>query len=356
MILQTEELADIMNKMRNAVDKRSLIDFERYVYMSWSDGVIVVSAFKIGQYIRMKMSAVMDGTGEILVDPAKMYNLLSTLSEVTKVVIDQEVFKLTLKSGGSKLGVKGLNPHLYPEWETQYGVEIKLPWSHISALCTQAQVVIRKNKIMPIKSCIHLSIKDGGAEMVATDGYQLALRRFDVDYEDGLEGIMLPGHSMMAVRDVFTVEDTVFMSSNPHFTWFVTENAEVMMSTLEGKYPDYSKITELPRVTKCTVEKALLVKALKQAETYSDAEIEDYYPCIISLEQDGVFVTNDVGMNTRIEAEVVGDDYKIEMTPKMASEAIRSMKADNVDIWTSPPFIGVFMETEDSLFIVMGRE
>ena len=361
MIVQTEELKQIVKHMLNVYDKSSTYDVERNIRMQWDADELIISAFNINQHLRIKASISANDTGDILVDPAFLYNLLSTLGEVTKIT--ESNLKLSLSSGNSKLKMNGLSSEFWPDWLGHYGTEVEVPWNEILLYCQQATIVSRHNRDFPVKSGIFFTrrVEDTPddkvefLEMVSADGHRLLSRIFQTSNGGDFERFILPGPDLISVKDVFNSEDIVHMFVGEKVTWFASGLAEFSIMHLDGSIPKYEPLVAMEADSTAVVKREDILRAINQANMYSRAANDEYLPCYIEMVDSGIRVTNDEGLDTLVPAETDGDTFKIKMTPGMALEVIRNTREDEIKIWHTKKLVAIYIQTSDSLFITMGR-
>ena len=361
MIVQTEELKQIVKHMLNVYDKSSTYDVERNIRMQWDADELIISAFNINQHLRIKASISANDTGDILVDPAFLYNLLSTLGEVTKIT--ESNLKLSLSSGNSKLKMSGISTEFWPEWLGHVGDEVEVPWEEMKLYCQQATIVSRHNHDFPVKSGIFFTRKveddpedkTEWLELVSADGHRLLSRIFQTKNGSQFNRFIIPGPDLISVKDVFDVSETVHMIVGEKITWFVGNNAEFSITHLDGSIPAYEPLINMEPESEATVGRDDILRAINQANMYARAANDEFLPCYIEMVDSGIRVTNDDGMDTMVPATTVGDTFKIKMTPGMALEVIRNTREDEIKIWHTKKLVAIYIQTSDSLFITMGR-
>jgi DNA polymerase-3 subunit beta len=150
--------------------------------------------------------------------------------------------------------------------------------------------------------------------MIATDGHRLAMANMDMGEKEFLQlekGIIIPRKGLSEIRRLIEdAEDEIFVGVRQGMCVIKTNSTMLRVSLVDAEYPDYRRVIPAEKGVVVTVDKDVILHALKRMSVISS---ERYSGVIITL-SDGKMVlesTNpDVG-EAKDEIEVAYHDKDI---------------------------------------------
>jgi DNA polymerase-3 subunit beta len=111
-----------------------------------------------------------------------------------------------------------------------------------------------------------LSFRDGKLTMVATDGRRLALVESEVEFPDEAEGDMiLPTKAVSELLHVLGEEGDLKIYAKENQIVFEFDDVLLASKLIDGTYPNYRQVIPTQCEERVTVEREVLLTALKRA-------------------------------------------------------------------------------------------
>lgn len=266
--------------------------------------------------------------------PGKLFgNIVRKLTEPRTTISMDERFIFNICSGSARMNISGLNGDYYPALpEVESASEVKLPQDMLREMIQKVSFAVSVDDARDILTGCLLEIEKGNINMVALDGYRMALCKAKCsDMPDKISAI-IPGRAANEISSILTGSDEVFaqlsfsgnklrvrLTNNPADA---VSSVEIYVILIEGEYIGYRQILPRSFATRAEValepfrraiDRVLLVaresanKAAKlivqdgELMIEAHSEISDVHE-ELPIEQDGPNVT--IGFNVRYLADM----------------------------------------------------
>jgi len=318
---------------------------------------IAATNLEIGviKYINVEVEAV----GEITVPAKTLVELVSGLGQV-KVSLTAEAEVLTVESGKLKATVNGIAAAEFPVIPLSSDKGISFPRE---AFFTSAQILFAAavDEGRPVLTGILTDVSDGKLDFVATDGFRLAHRRFDLTKGKAQFRSLIPRRTFEELLRIMLEEEVeevnIATSENQNQVVFNLGTTIVSSRLIEGQFPAWGKIIPQKITTRALIEKEELLKAIKLAAIFAKNEAN----VVILTTKKGILKlesqTKEVGsQENEIEGEVEGEELRIAFNTKFLLDAISNAPSSQIMIEFSGPLSAALIKpigVEGLEYIVM---
>src|SRR5699024_4490234 len=119
---------------------------------------------------------------------------------------------------------------------------------------------------------ILLEIREGKLNMVALDGYRVALKKIKLDYPADFENTeyIIPKRSLIEWSRIVSDDSKTLLYKNDNDLMFVSEDTTMLCKVIDKNFIDYRNIINDISETSVIVEKSSLTSALDRAQVLSD--------------------------------------------------------------------------------------
>ena len=354
-ILQ-ENLQKALSFVGKGVSLKTQLPILSNVLIDAKNGRLTLSSTNLETTTSFWIGGSVEKEGSLTV-PARFFaEIVATLSH-DKVLLKTEDSVLHLVCGGSEVTLAGINASEFPPLprigETPTLTIDKALFETDLPLVT---VAASSDESRPLLTGIKFVKKDGAVELVATDGYRLALKK-----NSTLSGLakefVISARTLSDVKQMIAEEKSetvgVFFDEPHNQVTFVLPHIHVSALLIEGDYPPYEKIIPKNHTTSVVFNKEDLLKAVKLASVYAK---ESANIVRFKVEPEKVTVSANspqIGENkTTIAARVEGEGGEIAFNARFLLDLLGVFKDDELIFEMGGPLApGVFRLPKDEAYL-----
>lgn len=232
-------LANLLSKAVNLVEKRNTIPILSNVLLSTDDGKLTCTACDMDASVTATTDATVTVHGATTVNAALFAQVVNKLPKGKLITLSESDGKLTVTSGSATFDFATLPAEDFPELSsadftatfTASGDDFKRLFD-LSAFCQSSE------ETRYYLNGVYLHSHEGSARAVATDGHRLA--RIDSTIQADFPGIIIPRKIVGELRKLQADEVTVQISATK---LRVTAGDVVLLSkVIDGTFPDYTRV------------------------------------------------------------------------------------------------------------------
>lgn len=281
---------------------------------------------------------VIDAPGSLLLEANFFINVVSSLPSVELDLKEIENHQLVLKSGKSEITLKGKDSNQYPRiQEVSAKNPLLLETKVLKELISETAFAASSQESRPILTGVHFVLNDQKElKTVATDSHRLSQKLIQLDNAGDHFDVVIPSRSLKEFTAVFddsieTVE--VYFAHNQML--FKSEYISFYTRLLEGNYPDTDRLIPKDFNSQITFNVAHLRQAMERARLLSNATQNGTVKVEIKDQMVRSYVHSpEVGqVDEELETvKLVGDDLSISFNPNYLIEALKAIKAEEVEL------------------------
>lgn len=281
---------------------------------------------------------VIDAPGSLLLEANFFINVVSSLPSVELDLKEIEHQQLVLKSGKSEITLKGKDSNQYPRiQEVSAKNPLLLETKVLKELISETAFAASSQESRPILTGVHFVLNDQKElKTVATDSHRLSQKLIQLDNTGDHFDVVIPSRSLKEFTAVFddsieTVE--VYFAHNQML--FKSEYISFYTRLLEGNYPDTDRLIPKDFNSQITFNVAHLRQAMERARLLSNATQNGTVKVEIKDQMVRSYVHSpEVGqVDEELETvKLVGDDLSISFNPNYLIEALKAIKAEEVEL------------------------
>ncbi len=205
--------------------------------------------------------------GKLLVDTLKEFS-----EQPLSFIIDDQNFKLIIKSQNGNYSFVGINGNEYPELaempaesrQMQIPAHILLDGINQTIYCTA------DDELRPVMNGINVDMMEDRIVLVATDAHRL-VRFSDMTVKTAEPtSFILPKKPANLLKNVLTKEDSdIQMSFDSKTIRFEFGSTLIICRQIEGRFPNYNAVIPQNNQNKVIVDRQTLVNACKRVAVFS---------------------------------------------------------------------------------------
>lgn len=326
---------------------------------------VIISATDLEIGIRLRLPAEVKKSGTICLPVDILTQLASVLpADSTILVKDNTKTRIaTLECGGNKTNIKGFKGDEFPDLPEFDSYALQIPVSEMRHLIACTVFATAPDTNRPVLTGVNFQLAETGLTMAAADGYRLAVVRTDTITGDF--STIIPARALAALDKglaTLTEEDDhasveIAYDAASGRIGFQFPGYEMIVTQIDGKFPDYDQIIPKQFETYAVVETAQLQNALaiqkpfaKDAAWATRIRVTDGLMNISSVSQE----KGDT--DSQLDAHVEGNPIDISFNLTYLIGGIAAIQTDEVMfrfVSSSAPVVITPQEHENFIYVVM---
>ena len=239
--LKRSELITELAPMQGVVERRTTIPILSHILLHGDGDELSLAATDLDVSLTSTCPAEISGSGGIAVQARKFNEIMRSLvsEDVTLKLEDEK--RLAIHAGRSRFKINGLAPDDFPTLpEVPGDGALEIPFARLQQMIGRVLFAVSAEESRFQLNGALMNFKNGGLELVATDGHRLAL------VENGLEGgseieVLVPRKALQELMRFEGHEKLVFRRGEHHLS-FQLGKRELISRILEGTFPDYERV------------------------------------------------------------------------------------------------------------------
>lgn len=269
--------------------------------------------------------------------PGKLFSeIVRRLPDDNADVRMDERYVFTIRSASTRMNISGQDADLFPALPKIEGErEISLPQDMLRDMIQKTEFAIAQDDMREVLTGCLLEIGGGDVNMVALDGYRLALRR--AKCSDVLERVsaIIPGRAVGEIGKLLSGSEDDFaqLSFGGNKLHIRLENTEIFVILVEGEYIQYRQILPKSFATRVEMELEPFRRCIDRAALIAR---EGSSNLIMLKIEGGVMVVeahSQIGdVHEELEIRQEGADLNIAFNVKYLTDVVRYIESESIEM------------------------
>ena len=296
--------------------------------------ILTCSDERITIVTRIPASIAEPGRGVV---PGKLF------SEIVRRLPDDNVdirmddrYVFTIRSASSRMNISGQDADLFPMLPRMEDErEIALPQDMLRDMIQKTEFAIAQDDMREVLTGCLLEIGGGDVNMVALDGYRLALRR--AKCSDVLERVsaIIPGRAVGDIGKLLSGSEDAFaqLSFGGNKLHIRLESTEIFVILVEGEYVQYRQILPKSFATRVELELEPFRRCIDRAALIAREGSNN----LIMLRMEGgtmvIEAHSQIGdVHEELDIRQEGADLSIAFNVKYLTDVVRFIDAESIEM------------------------
>ena len=353
-------LAKALSIVNRAVSSRTTMPILGNVLLDATGDGLRLAATNREIGINCWIAADVEESGSTTIPARLLSEFVNSLpNERVSMALEQSTETLGLTCAKHSANIKGINAFEFPliptyqpeptnsEAPSVTGDVYTVAPTSLAALIDSVTFAASQDENRPTLTGVETTFEDDRLTMAATDGYRLSMR--STETSTGKKAtIIIPGRSLSGVSRIAsdaTGEITAIVSANRNQVLFSAtsskewQRVDIVCELIDARFPDYRATIPKSHNTRCTVDTAALLKAVRVAMLFA-RDNANIIRCTVL--PDGLFriaaTSAEIGDNvSEIECNVEGAEINIAFDGRLLSDALSHVTTAQVVIETAQP-------------------
>lgn len=239
-------LTDRVSFCLGAVASKSTIPALEGIFLNAADGVITLTGYDLEIAIKTSMEAEVKDEGGIVLNGRMFSDILKSLPDEQVVIESDERYLTTITCGKSLFTIIGIPAEDFPELQKVEGEKsFVLPQGILKSMISETLFAVSMNENKPVQMGCLFDISKGFLNVVAVDGFRLALRREGIGSitELGELSFVVPGSTLKQIERILNDNDEqVELILSQKNMSFLIDKTLIVARLLEGDFINYKNV------------------------------------------------------------------------------------------------------------------
>ncbi|MBE5812546.1 MAG: DNA polymerase III subunit beta [Clostridiales bacterium] len=333
--IEKENLLIGINSTIKAVASKTTMPILECFLIEAKNNLLRITATDLDLGIEYSMDANIIEEGRVTIDAKMFSEIIRKLPENMITISLNEQKLLTIECEGSLFKLVTVDSSEFPALPNiniEQHIEIKQNILKEMIRKTIFAVGIDENR--PIFTGCLMELKDNVLNMVALDGFRLAMQsKVFVGNTSSFKAI-IPGRTLNEISKILQDDDEIVkigVSRNQGL--FEMANFKAVTRILEGEFLDYNNVIPKERELRVTVDKNTLINSLERAAVMSKEDRQ--FPIKVTISENIMVIACVVqsgDVREELLVESVGKNLEIGFNPKYLIEAVRAVAEDKINL------------------------
>lgn len=275
--------------------------------------------------------------GSIVINSRMFGEIARKLPENTVAIETGPNNTVTIDCGASRFTIKCMAAENYPKLPlVEESDRISIPQKLLRDMIRQTIFAVSTDESRPILNGCFIKCEDQVVEMVAIDGFRLALRRSEVGTGVRNMTFIVPGKALNeAARILENVDDPVDVYSSQNHILFDTGEVKLVSRLIQGDYMNYRSFIPTAAETTIVLSTQTFLSAMERASLIITSD-DRRFPVRLTTENDENLVisaTTDVGaMREEIPVSLLGTRIDIDFNPRYFLDALKVIEDEEISV------------------------
>lgn len=291
------------------------------------EGMIVIDAKIFGEIIRKL--------------PNSDIKIETLENDIIQITCEKSVFNLVYMNGEDYPALPSINENL----------SVEVQQNILKNMIKGTSFAIAQDETRPILQGILFEVKNKNLNLVALDGYRLAVRSEFLDNDNEIE-VVIPGKTLNEVSKILEdISDIVKITFTNNHILFNLNNTKVISRLLDGKFVNYSSLLPQEHKILVDVDKQHLQSCIERASLMAKDSNSNLIK--LDVQEENMIITSNsqlgkvreelsinlqgepiqIAFNSRYLLDVLknvdDDEIKMEMTSSVSPCVIKCKNTDN---------------------------
>ena len=332
--IKQKDLLGAINIANRAVSKSTNIQIHELIYFSADKDGLSLTSFDGEISIKTYAKANIIEEGVMAVKADLISNIIRKLPDEL-VRIELENGKINIKCKRSNFNLISFEYFEKEEIKNPDSKAIQIDNDKLKRSINQTEFATSLDETKLALTGILFELREGTLNMVALDGYRVALKKLALDYPADFENTeyIIPKRSLLEWSRIVSDDSKTSLYKNDNDLMFVSESTTMLCKVIDKNYIDYRNIINDISETSIVIEKRELTSALDRAQVLSDpgranlirVSIEDGVMTIMSNSEIG-------DVKEVIEVDQEGEGLDIAFNAKYMQDGVKACDSEKIKL------------------------
>lgn len=319
---------------QKAITGKSTMTILEGLYIEAKNDVVTLIGSDKDVIIETKLEAEVLEPGKLVVDaklfgeiirklPNDQLKIATLPNDVMQITCQKSVFDLLHMSADEFPNLPKINENMI----------FTIPQGLLKNMIKGTSFAIAQDEARPILQGILFEVKDSNLNLVALDGYRLALRSEFIDTPNTINAV-IPGKTLTEVAKILEdSNDLVNITFTPNHILFNMGDTKVISRLLEGEFIKYEALLPKEHKLLVDVDKQSLQNGIERASLMAKEGNSNLVK--FDITDDTLIITSNSQLGKvreEVSIELQGEGIQIAFNSKYLLDVLKNMEEDKIEI------------------------
>ena len=326
------ELVQAVSNVQRAVSTKNTIPALDGIYIKAYDNKAVLCGYDLEIGIRTELEAAVIEEGEIVLGAKLFSEIVRRMpDELIHIETDDKLITY-INSGVADYQIVGISTREYPELPSFDELEsFELDSSILKSMIRQTFFAISDNQSKPVYTGALFDMKDNELNVVAIDGFRMAVRKEKVNCAKNFKFIV-PGKTLSEVLKINSEDDTsIRVIVGKKHVIFKIEKYSVVSRLIEGNFIDYSSTVPSGYQTRLKIKTREILSSVERMSLLTNEKLQTPVRAIVADNGIKLLCITTVGKASDfIDLSFEGSDVEIGFNNRYLLDALKNTETDEI--------------------------
>ena len=335
-----EDITLAISNVSKAVSPKSTIAALEGIKLRLENSVLELTGYDLEIGITTFVDCTSDDNIEIILNSRLFSEITRRMpSEYITYEVDENL-NLKISGGNAEYQISAISAEEYPALpEIDMENPIIISQSVLRSMINQTVYAVSVNDAKPIMTGELFDIENNQVNIVAIDGFRLAIRNENIDYSEK-KYFVVPSKALKEAAGLLSEEEDKKCSIyvNAKHVLFDINGYRIFTRLLEGEFHNYKKSVPEEFKTEIIVKTSEIIHCLERCALLLNEKNKAPVKCKFENNMISIQCKTSIGrLDDGIEAEISGENTVIGFNNKFLLDALRAADTDKVKIQMSGP-------------------
>ena len=355
-ICDRNKLTEAVTNVQRAVSSKSTIPALEGILIKAEANKITLFGYDLEICITTTIDASVQQQGSSVIKAKLFADIIRRLPEnnITIEVDDKNI--VFISCGKSNFKLVGMPAEDYPEIPVIRSTDtIKISSEILNSMIKQTIYAVADTDVKPINKGTLFEIENKIFRMISLDGYRLAIRTENIDYE-GEKYMIVPGKSLSEVSKLINedAENIEIISGGRHII-FKIGSYSVISRLIEGQFINYKASIPESHLTQIRINTRKFIDTIERLSLLLTDKMKSPIKCCIEDSIINASCNTPLGQaEDQIDVSMTGENIEIGFNNKFLLDALRNSETDEIIMELSGATKAIVIKpTEGNSFLFM---
>lgn len=332
-----DKIIKALNSVVKGVASKTTMPILEGILIQTNDNEIKLTTYDLEIGIEYTMTCDIIEQGSTVVNATMFTEIIRKLPDSEINISLNENNLLTIECEGSLYKLATMNPDEFPELpkiEVEHSIDLEQ--SALKNMIKKTIFAVSTEETRPIFTGCLFEIKNNKLNVVAIDGFRLAIRTINLPFPVVDFKAVIPAKTLSEVNKILSDSfESVKIGVSKNQALFEMENCKLVTRILDGEFLNYSSVIPNNWQTRIRVEKSSLQNSFERISLISASSIEKEkkYPVKVSIDLGKMTIscTNQTG-DAKEELFITTEGQNIEagFNPKYFLDSLKAIDEEEI--------------------------
>ena len=337
LVCEKEKILRGINSVINGVSSKTTMPILEGILLKTNDNELILTTYDLEIGIEYTLEAKIIEQGNTVVNATMFSEIIRKLpSKEIKISINENRL-LEIECEGSLYKLATMNPDEFPELpKINIDNSIEIEQTILKNMIRKTIFAVSTEENRPIFTGCLFEVTDNKLNVVAVDGYRLAIKSNVINEKANSFSSVIPGKTLNEVNKIISDSfDTIKIGISRNQALFEMENCKLVTRLLDGEFLKYSNAIPATWETRIKVNKGNIQDCFERISLISASSIEKEkkYPVKVNIELGKVTIScaNQTGdAKEELYVETEGKELEIGFNPRFFLDALKAIDDEEV--------------------------